>query len=74
MMPDFVLIGNREIFRKHGRLRYFVAYFADTILYFMNEYITGKRQVRIRVYAIHARGRLFGKGEKEGQIWVKKAG
>lgn len=74
MMPDFVLIGNREIFRKHGRLRYFVAYVADTILYFMNEYITGKQQVRIRVYAIYARGRFFGKGEKERQVWVKKTG
>nr|DAK95012.1 MAG TPA: hypothetical protein [Caudoviricetes sp.] len=39
-MPDFVQIGNREIFRKHGMLRYFVANVADIILYFMNEYIT----------------------------------
>lgn len=39
-MPDIVQIGNREIFRKHGRLRYLVAYVADTILYFMIGYIT----------------------------------
>lgn len=74
MMPDIVQIGNCQICRQHGRLRCFVAYVADTILYFMNEYITGKRQVRIRVYVIYARGRLFGKERKEGQTWVKKAG
>lgn len=73
-MPDIVQIGNREIFREHGRLRYFVAYVADTILYFMNGYIRVIQQVRIRVYAIYARGRLFGKRIKEGQTWVKKAG
>lgn len=39
-MPDIVQIGSRETFRKHGRLRCFVADVADIILYFMNEYIT----------------------------------
>lgn len=45
VMPNIVKIGSRGIFRKHGRLRYFVAYVADTILYFMNEYIEEDKSV-----------------------------
>lgn len=67
MMPEIRQIGNRNMCRKHGCLRCRVAYVADTILYFMNEYMKEDNRVQTRYYVIYARGRLFGNGRKERQ-------